>query len=132
MTLKVRCTTRTQTPAGGDFGCLVSMYLCVKGAPGVADVVGATEDKTREDFFLLDALQPQLQILPGTCIVRLHVVTQQAQYLHCVLQNTHTHINISNKHIIAVLKHMATWLHGYMAGVRTETISFWLQDLLSI
>lgn len=67
-------------------------YLCVKGATGVAEVVRATEDKTREDFFLLDALQPQLQILPRTCIVCLHVIAQQAQNLHSVLQHTQTAI----------------------------------------
>lgn len=54
----------------------------------MAEVVGAAEDKTREDFFLLNALQPQLQILPGTRVLRLHVVAQQAQHLHCVLQHT--------------------------------------------
>lgn len=62
-------------------------YLCVKGATWVAEVVGAAEDEPRKDFFFLDAFQSQLQILSRASVVRLHVVTQQAQNLHRVLQD---------------------------------------------
>lgn len=62
-------------------------YLCIKGATWVAEVVGAAEDEPGKDFFLLNAFQPQLQILSGTSVVSLHVVTQQAQNLHRVLQD---------------------------------------------
>lgn len=71
-------------------------YLRVEGAPGVAQVVGAAQDEAREDFFLLDALQPQLEVLPGTRVVSLHVVAQQAQNLHRVLQRSHFNNSISD------------------------------------
>lgn len=68
-------------PAGRDCG----FHLCVKGAAGVAQVVRAAENEARQDLLFLNALQPQLQIFPWTRIICLHVIAQQAQYLHCVL-----------------------------------------------
>lgn len=94
----------------------------------MAEVVRATEDKTRKDFFLLYALQPQLQVLPRTCVVRLHIVTQQAQNLHRVLQHTHMHAAARE-----VRKdYFCIDAEVYMTGNENETEYLWLQDPLSI
>ena len=60
-------------------------YLGIEGASGVAEVLCVAEDEARQDLLLLDALQPQFEVLPGGGIVRLHVVTQQTEHLHGVL-----------------------------------------------
>lgn len=61
--------------------------LGIKGASRMAQIVRAAQDKPRENLFFLYSFQPQLQVLPRRRIVRLHVVTEKAQYLHGVLQH---------------------------------------------
>ena len=51
----------------------------------MAEVLSVAEDEAGQDLLLLDALQTQLEVLPGVGVVRLHVVAQQAQHLHRVL-----------------------------------------------
>lgn len=75
-------------------------YLCVEGAARVAEVVRATEDKPREDLFLLDAFKPQLQVLPRSRVVCLHIVAQQAQDLHRVLQHSDLYIIYTNTFLL--------------------------------
>lgn len=48
--------------------------LGVEGAPRVAEVLGVAQDEAGQDLLLLDALQPQLQVLARAGVVRLHVV----------------------------------------------------------
>lgn len=48
--------------------------LGVKSAPRVAEVLGVAQDEAGQDLLLLNALQPQLQVLAGAGVVRLHVV----------------------------------------------------------
>lgn len=76
-------TTQRKKPSASSRS---TTYLRIEGAPGVAEVVGAAEDEAGQDLLLLDALQPQLQVLSGSGVVRLHVVAEQAQNLHRVLQ----------------------------------------------
>lgn len=52
----------------------------------MAEVLSVTEDEAWQDLLLLYALQSQLQVLSRRSIVCLHIITQQAQHLHCVLQ----------------------------------------------
>ena len=51
----------------------------------MAKVLCVAEDEAGQDLLLLNALQTQLEVLPGVGVVRLHIVAQQAQHLHCVL-----------------------------------------------
>lgn len=67
---------------------LFGYYLRIKGATGVAEVVGAAENKTGEDLLFFYALQSQLQVLSGARIICLHIVAEQAQHFHGVLQHT--------------------------------------------
>ena len=67
-------------------------HLCVKGASSVTEVLSVAEEEAGQDLLLLNALQPQLQVLPGSSIICLHVVTQDAQHLHRVLE----HITMTN------------------------------------
>lgn len=83
-------------------------YLCVKGATWVAEVVGAAEDKPRKNFFLLDAFQPQLEILSRTSVIRLHIVAQQAQNLHRVLQDRPITTRWKGNETYSILKTKAT------------------------
>lgn len=48
--------------------------LGVEGAARVAEVLVVAQDEAGQDLLLLDALQPQLQVLAWTGVVRLHVV----------------------------------------------------------
>lgn len=50
------------------------LYLGVKGAPRVAEILAVAEDEAGEDLLLLNALESQLQVLSWSRVVRLHVV----------------------------------------------------------
>lgn len=61
------------------------LYLGIESAPRVAEVLAGAEDEAREDLLLLDTLEPQLQVLSWSCVVRLHVVREQSHNFHSLL-----------------------------------------------
>lgn len=56
----------------------------------MTEVLRSAQDEAGQDLFFLNAFKSKLQVLSGSCVVRLDVIRKQAQHFHGVL-HTHTH-----------------------------------------
>ena len=60
--------------------------LSIKGAAWMTEVLSVAQNKARKDLLLLNSLQPQFEVFTRPSIIRLHIIWQETQHLHHMLQ----------------------------------------------